>query len=260
MTKDLPAALLAALAELARTPRLLVALDFDGTLAPHVDSPDRARALPEAREAVRALLALPETPVAVVSGRALESLALVTDFPDEVLYVGSHGLEYRLGGPVVDLALDAAERDRLHRLDEQLREISQRFPGTWIERKPAGLVLHTRLMDSPGRAAEAQQEALERGAVDGVTATPGKNVLEFSVRAADKGQGVTRLREHTGADAVIYVGDDVTDEHAFAVLGSGDLGLKSGPGETTALFRVDGPPEVAVALARLAQLRARALG
>ena len=51
---------LGALRELARVPHLLVALDFDGTLAPEVDSPEQARALPEAREAVLRLLALPE--------------------------------------------------------------------------------------------------------------------------------------------------------------------------------------------------------
>src|SRR5690606_5213008 len=74
VTSSLPGPLVAALDELSRVPRLLVALDFDGTLAPEVDSPDNARALPAARDAVLRLHAAPGTRVALVSGRALRSL------------------------------------------------------------------------------------------------------------------------------------------------------------------------------------------
>ena len=77
-----PDRLVAALHELASTGRLLVALDFDGTLAPEVDDPAHARALPEAREAVLRLLALPGTRVALVSGRALGSLEEVAQLPE----------------------------------------------------------------------------------------------------------------------------------------------------------------------------------
>src|ERR1700709_1011922 len=91
--------LVGALREIARVKRLLVALDFDGTLAPEVDDPEQARAIPEARAAVLALLALPNTRVALVSGRSLASLEQVADVPDSVLLVGSHGVEFRLDGP-----------------------------------------------------------------------------------------------------------------------------------------------------------------
>ena len=85
-----------ALEALARTERLLVALDFDGTLAPEVDQPDAARALPEAHAAVERLAALPATRVALVSGRSVTDLEQVSRFGDEVLLVGSHGIELRL--------------------------------------------------------------------------------------------------------------------------------------------------------------------
>ena len=88
----LPEPLVGALRELARTPRLLVALDFDGTLAPEVDDPNRARALPEAREAVLRLLGMPRTRVALVSGRSLASLEHVSQLPDNALLIGSHGI------------------------------------------------------------------------------------------------------------------------------------------------------------------------
>src|SRR5690606_14197006 len=83
--RPLPGSLDGALRELARVLLLLVALDFDGTLAPEVDSPEQARALPEAREAVLALMRLPNTRVALVSGRALKSLIAVAALPDTAL-------------------------------------------------------------------------------------------------------------------------------------------------------------------------------
>ena len=84
----------------------------------------------------------------------------------------------------------------------------------------------------------------------------GKNVIEFSVRSTTKGEAVEHLRRYTDATAVLYAGDDVTDEDAFAALGPGDLGLKSGVGETAATYRVAGPTEVAAALTLLSRARA----
>ena len=96
MSTDVTPALRDALRAIAGVPRLLVALDFDGTLAPEVDSPEDARAIPAAQAAVERLLALPETRLAFISGRALGSLQHVTGATPETLLVGSHGVEYRL--------------------------------------------------------------------------------------------------------------------------------------------------------------------
>src|SRR3981189_2244921 len=87
----------AAVRRIARTPQLLVACDYDGTLAPIVDDPTHAAPLPEAVAAIRRLAALPRTPVAVVSGRALRDLAALSRLPSEVHLVGSHGSEFDVG-------------------------------------------------------------------------------------------------------------------------------------------------------------------
>ena len=71
----LPAELRRAICQLARTPRLLVASDYDGTLAPIVSDPEQARPLPESVNALRSLASLHETTSAVISGRALRDLA-----------------------------------------------------------------------------------------------------------------------------------------------------------------------------------------
>ncbi len=95
--QPLPDDLRAALTRIARVPQLLVACDYDGTLAPIVDDPTHAIPLPEAVMAVRSLATLPQTTVAVVSGRALRDLAALSRLPSEVHLVGSHGSEFDVG-------------------------------------------------------------------------------------------------------------------------------------------------------------------
>ena len=85
----------------------------------------------------------------------------------------------------------------------------------------------------------------------GVRPLRGKNVVELPVLDADKGSAVLALRAELGAAAVVYAGDDVTDEHAFAVLGDGDVTVKVGPGETVATFRVPDATALVAALEHL---------
>jgi trehalose 6-phosphate phosphatase len=254
--KGLTRELVGALNELARVRRLLIALDFDGTLAPEVDDPEKARAIPEARAAVLELLALPNTRVALVSGRALASLEAVADLPDNALLVGSHGIEIRLDGPDDRFALDDDERERVEALNAVLGEVADSFDQVWLEEKPAGFALHTRLATAHNsRVAHLVALSEATAELDDLKIREGKNVLEFSVRSTTKGEAVEHLRAYTNADAVFFAGDDVTDEDAFATLQPDDFGLKSGTGETLAAYRVPGPLQVAQVLALLGEYR-----
>jgi trehalose 6-phosphate phosphatase len=245
-----------ALGALAGTRRLLVALDFDGTLAPVVDDPEKARATPEARAAVERLIALPDTRVALVSGRALKDLEQVAPFGDRVLLVGSHGIELRLDEPDDVIALDADERQQLGVLEQVLDQMAGTLDNVWIETKPAGFAVHTRLAtDRHSRVAHLVAINELKAEAPDATVRLGKNVIEFSVRSTTKGEAVEHLRRYTHATAVFYAGDDVTDEDAFVALTADDLGLKSGEGPTAADHRVDGPAAVASVLALLATLR-----
>jgi trehalose-phosphatase len=245
-----------ALSRLADTDVLLVALDFDGTLSPHVDDPQAARPLPESASAIERLSGLDRTTVALVSGRAIDSLVVVSGVEEGVLLAGSHGGEYRMGPGSPPLALSEAELGDVERLGEILREVASRHPGTAVESKPAGHALHLRNA-SDDVALDAQHDVRRRvlGALPSVSARPGKDVEEFSVLAATKGDAIHRLRDHVGATAVFYAGDDRTDEDAFAVLGGDDVGVKVGPGETLAPFRVPSPTDVAALLVRLFEER-----
>ncbi|MCU1407059.1 MAG: otsB [Glaciihabitans sp.] len=248
--------LVGALNEMARVKRLLIALDFDGTLAPEVDDPEKARAIPEARAAVLRLLAMPNTRVAMVSGRAMASLETVTDLPDNTLLVGSHGVEIRLDNEDDHVPLDAAEQRRVKALHDVLDEVADSFDQVWLEHKPLGFALHTRLAtEHNSRVAHLVALSEAQAEIDDLKIRAGKNVLEFSVRDTTKGEAVEHLRGYTNADAVFYAGDDVTDEDAFATLQPHDIGLKSGSGETVAAYRVPGPLQVAQVLELLADYR-----
>ncbi|MCJ0699702.1 trehalose-phosphatase [Frigoribacterium faeni] len=254
MTSEDPRALSDALGRLATTPRLLVALDFDGTLAPEVDAPLEARALPEALAAISRLAAAESTTVALVSGRDLASLSAISETPDEVLLVGSHGIELRMDGHETSLTPD--EVAARARLSEAVHAAAAGHEGVFVEEKPAGLALHTRLADDETTVTVLAEARRTVGALDGIHARTGKNVLEYAVRSTGKNDGIDRLRDIVGATGVLYAGDDVTDEDGFAALGDGDLAVKVGPGESRAGHRVADPQAVARLLAELADLRA----
>ncbi|MFJ6001521.1 trehalose-phosphatase [Arthrobacter sp. NPDC092385] len=245
----------AALAALASTPRLLVALDFDGTLAPLVERAEDARALPSSAGAVRALAALPATTTALISGRALASLRVVADPAPDTMLIGSHGAETWTGPDGAPLALTPGQADLLARAVEVVERTVDAHEGTWTEFKPAGVVLHTRsAADSVADAAVAAVRA-ELAHLEDLSVTDGKRVLEISVVKADKGQGLALLREATGATAVLFAGDDVTDEDAQRTLGPDDVGIRIGPGETAAPFTVATPEDFAAVLHELVALR-----
>jgi len=240
----LPVELQRALDALSRTDKLLVTCDFDGTLAPIVNNPEDARMLPAAAAALTALTALPDTEVALVSGRALGVLRTLTGFseiPSAIHLVGSHGAEFDTG-----FAHDIDE-DLLARIVGELNGIAADRPGVTVETKPASVALHVRNASAAdGEAALA--EARRVSETWDAHATAGKAVLEFAVLSTSKGEAVDILRDQTASTAVLFLGDDVTDETAFARLRDGDVGVKVGSGETAAGFRVESPDDVAEAL------------
>ncbi len=85
----------------------------------------------------------------------------------------------------------------------------------------------------------------------------GKQVMELTVISTDKGRALEALRKQYHASAVLFIGDDVTDENAFATLRPDDLGIKVGSGATAADVRVADPGAVADVLMVLTSIRQR---
>lgn len=255
----LPKGLLAALERAADTKHLLVAMDFDGTMAPLVDRAEDARSLPRSAKAFAELAALEETSTALISGRALQTLRLLAEPEEKTLLIGSHGAEIWTGPEGKPLELDPAAGELLAAATAVVGRIVAAHPGTHLETKPAGVVLHSRTA-APAVAAAATEAALAQlKEFDGLVVRAGKQVIESSVVNSDKGGGIAALRELTGATAVLFAGDDVTDEDAMAVLGPDDIGVKIGPGASRAGYRIDSPEQVQDLLETLLDLRAAAI-
>lgn len=244
----LPADLQRALADAARSERLLVTSDFDGTLAPIVNDPADARALPDAAETLVALADLPSTEAALISGRALAVLRALSGVPSSVHLVGSHGAEFDSGfSHDIDTAL-------LDRITAALNDIADGRPGVAVETKPASVALHVR--NASREDGEAALDAARSAAASwDAQATEGKAVLEFAVIQTDKGEAIDILRDQHDASTVVYFGDDVTDEKAFRRLRDSDVAVKVGQGETLARYRVETPEDVAAALKYLLDTR-----
>jgi len=252
-----------ALSHIAHTERLLIALDFDGTLAPLQDDPMTSRALPAAKAAVARLAELPATTVAFVSGRSLPDLRIIAEHDDasRVWLAGSHGVEYWQPSGAAAVAIEeedeSHEKERLERLNAAAKELVEPYEGAWIEDKTRGFAVHTRLTPrdvAPG--VHGIIDALVAREAPGWRRRPGHNLIEYSWRHEGKDAAVAHLRAQTDATAVLFAGDDVTDEDALASLQRQDLGVRVGPGETSASVRVKDAEEFADLLTELADLRA----
>lgn len=238
--------------EIARTPLLLVATDFDGTLAPLVPDPAVAEADREAVVALRALSEMPQTHVAVISGRALGDLSKRILELDEAHLIGSHGSEFE-AGLITALPVDA--ESRLEKLKAYLNSIASRHEGCWVEVKPASLAFHYRLArEDVGRAAVELIQDSHRHWL-GIHLRHGKKVLELSIIETNKGDALRRIRQRLGATAVLFLGDDLTDEDAFRTLSGPDIGVKIGPGDTLASYRGMDHIQSARILAQVAERR-----
>ncbi|MEM7340339.1 MAG: trehalose-phosphatase [Actinomycetota bacterium] len=241
------------LRQLARVPNLVIACDYDGTLAPLVDDPMEARPNRDAVAAMRSLAEQANTHVAVVSGRSLRDLALLSRFPEEIRLVGSHGSEF-------DLGFAAQLSSDLIGLRTELTQAVQALGAKYdarIEEKPTGVTFHFRGMD-PEVQRRARDE-LVRGPAgrDGVYTRNGHDIIEMSVIDTNKGTALETIRHQVGASAVVFFGDDVTDEDGFRTLTGPDVGVKVGDGPTAAQYRVSDTDVVAQLLALLAEFRSK---
>ncbi|TWE11638.1 trehalose-phosphatase [Rudaeicoccus suwonensis] len=241
MTPDLDRAI----GTYAARPSILVATDFDGVLAPLVHDPSTSRPVPGSIEVLRDIAALPGVFVTIVSGRDLATLRQLSGVaPQEAItLIGSHGAEPELALPI-DVEVDEAARERLSRAITAFEQVVDRHPGTRLEHKPAGVVLHTRGV--PEHVATAASRAALAVDIPDVHLMAGKQVVEASVLDVTKGAALQALSQLHATTATCYLGDDVTDEKAFAVLpaDAGHLTIKVGPGDTLAAYRIDGPDDV----------------
>ncbi|MGW0206893.1 trehalose-phosphatase [Streptomyces sp. NPDC003233] len=254
---------------LAKPSAAIVGLDFDGTLAPIVADPEQARAHPEAVPALAAL-APKVASVAVITGRPAGVAVRYGGFAgvpglEHLTVLGHYGAERwdavtaTVTAPPPHPGVAAARAELPGVLDR-----AGAWHGTWIEEKGRAVAVHTRRADDPQAAFEALRGPLtDLAARHGLIVEPGRLVLELRPPGMDKGVALADHVRRTGAESVLYAGDDLGDLPAFAAVdelradGVPGLLVCSGSTEVTELAEradvvVDGPPGVVHLLRTLA--------
>lgn len=227
--KDLPHAL-ANEGELERRldgKRLAVFLDYDGTLTPIVDRPEDALISGSMRRAVRALAK--RCVVCVVSGRDRKVVQELMGV-DDLVVAGSHGFD--IWSPEEGRIEHDAGSDSGGVLEEaktRLKEEVGSIEGVFIEPKSVSVAVHYRLVDEGERPKVGEAvDALLGEYPDDLKVTPGKMVYEIQPKIDwDKGKAVLYLLEalELGDATPMYMGDDITDEHAFEALAGRGIGV-----------------------------------
>ncbi|WP_083878235.1 trehalose-phosphatase [Corynebacterium ciconiae] len=219
----------------AKSIKLLVVSDFDGTIAGFADDPTQVPINERTMHALEELALLPNTFVAILSGRDLENLTSLVELNAPIMLVGSHGAESS-SSPVT---LSDEQVAVLQRCTAALEAVAEDFPGSYVEHKPFHRVFHVRRMNNPDQRNVALARAREALAGEDVIVKVGKNILELAMLDITKGTWIDAVREQLNCDCVVFAGDDVTDEDGFRALGDYDLGVKVGPGQTAAHLSID---------------------
>ena len=255
--KDLPSAL-------ADVPKLIngkmpaVFLDYDGCLSPIVKDPDKAVMTEEMRDTLRRLADV--CSVAVVSGRDRANVEKLVQL-DNLYYAGSHGFDIsgpnnmhiEPGGAKEAIpALDKANKT----LDERLKDVE----GVLVERKRYAIAVHYRNVpdNQVNRVLQVTEEVIAQHPE--LKKGPGKKIMELKPNLDwHKGKAVLWLMEELDLNQPdilpIYIGDDITDEDAFATLQGQGIGVMVGEHDeqTAAEYRLENVEEVQVFLEALTQ-------
>lgn len=234
-------------------------LDFDGTLADIAPAPHLVAFTPEARAILTILVKHFSGAVAIVTGRKVSEIdhhlaPLV--LPVSALY----GLVHRpSSGEIVDLRPSAP---LVAHASAELKKFVERHLGLLLELKGQTIALHYRTRpDLAAACSEAAHAAIE--GQHGLKVLEGKMVVEVAPVEADKGRALrTFLKEPPfKGRRPVYIGDDVSDEAAFAVVEElGGIAIKVGPGPTAASYRAADNADVLTWLSAVAAGPAEAVG
>lgn len=261
----------------------LIAVDFDGTLAPIVPAPDAARPAPGAVQTLAQLASLGAR-VAIITGREAQvaiRLGGLDQIP-RVLVDGVYGAQQHRDGRLIAMPTPPAMRAARAQLDAII-ESTPGVEGVWVEDKDISVVVHTRLARDPGGSFDRLAGPLSAlAAAHGLTLHAGKQVLELRVPGLDKGTALASLLAERQPAGLLWAGDDLGDLPAFELLrgwrgrtGRPAVGIAVGPpaspstltGQSDPLppelvrladLIVSGPDGLVAALRQLLQLRTAA--
>jgi len=249
-----PAGAEVALERMRGAERLLLLLDYDGTLVPFAPRPEQASPDVALLDLLQRLTARPGTRVHIVSGRPQDTLeAWVGALP--VGLHAEHGLYSRMASGQPWTALAGVTTDWKALVRPVLEAFAARVPGALVEEKTASLAWHYRQVDRVFGASQARELRLHLGEVFAhgpLEVLPGDMVVEVRARGVNKGRVVGTVTEGMAPGTlVVAIGDDRTDEDLFAALPEGSISIHAGGKKTRAGYRVNGPTEVRQLLSAL---------
>ncbi len=238
-------------ASLETAERVLLMLDFDGTLAPIVARPSAARVSAGTARTLHALRDRKRIELAVISGRGASDVSSLVGLTG-IHYFGSHGRE-RMRPGCTEIETDPRGRTAIAAACRILARELAGIGGFHIENKGVAAAAHYRNVDRRhhGAVRRSVREAVRT--VGDLHASPGKMVYDITpLDGVDKGLAATRLVGEIGG-LPFYFGDDTTDESAFRALPPSAVTVFVGPcgAKSAARFWVTDPEEVGCALARV---------
>jgi len=230
------------LAELQAQGPLALFFDFDGTLVDIASTPDAIRVKPGLGANLEALAARHGNRVALITGRSLSDIHLHIGMP-RIAMAGSHGIERQaMAGEMLGASPAAFPAQALAEIDG----LAGRTPGLALEEKAFGAALHFRQAPELGERVTAAAGAIAEA--HGLVVKHGKCVVEFVRPGADKAGAVHAfmVKERFAGSRPIFVGDDLTDEDAFAAAEQyGGFGIIVGSrSPTCARFKLPDPAAV----------------
>jgi trehalose 6-phosphate phosphatase len=196
-------------------------LDYDGTLAPFHERPERAQPYPAVATTLEKLIEQARTRMVIVSGRELNDLLPLLPFRRRPEVWGAHGWQRLLpDGRLVEREAGSAMNEKLDDAERLARPFA--LKGARLERKPASVALHWRgLAENSAAAIRAAAAPSWQGLVDGKTVELMEfdGGLELRAHGHNKHHAVKTVLSETAGDSVVaYLGDDLTDEDAFAAV------------------------------------------
>ncbi|EEF29241.1 probable trehalose-phosphate phosphatase J [Ricinus communis] len=255
--------------------QIVMFLDYDGTLSPIVDDPDRAFMSKKMRATVRKLAKC--FPTAIVSGRCRDKVYNFVRLA-ELYYAGSHGMDikgpakgskYKKGSEALIFQPASEFLPMIDEVYKELVEKTKSTPGAFVENNKFCVSVHYRCVDEKKWSELAQVVRSVLKDYPKLRLTQGRKVLEIRPTIKwDKGKALEFLLEALGfgncTDVFpVYIGDDRTDEDAFKVLrergqGFGILVSKF-PKDTSASYSLQEPTQVMDFLQRLVEWKKESL-
>ncbi|MBI4234017.1 MAG: bifunctional alpha,alpha-trehalose-phosphate synthase (UDP-forming)/trehalose-phosphatase [Chloroflexi bacterium] len=229
-----------------RATRRLFLLDYDGTLAPFTERPNRARPTTRVMSLLRALASTPSSKLVLLSGRERQSLERwFGGLP--ITLVAEHGAWVRWKGNSSWEALAKLNTRWKSRIRPILALFVERIPGSSIEEKDFSLCWHYRKADEESALAAARElvDALtELTANLDIHVLPGNKVVEVKSSGVSKGAFYLHYLAREPQDFILAVGDDWTDESLFSTLPENAFSIRVGFSSSSAKFNVESPDEV----------------